>query len=126
MPDNEVNESGSGVVFGLASYAGAVAGLSLQSVTYGESAQMAEAIGEDGEIEQVDVYAKKKTIQCEGNVKSGNSNALHVGGTLSVDGVDFTIDTVSVKETVTGHKTATITGSAPYNAAGGNGGGNGE
>lgn len=114
------------VTFGLATYKGAVSGLHLQSVTYGETASSAEAIDEDGNIEQIDVYAKKRTIQCEGNVSGGVS--LGVGGTITVGGSTFTIDSVSIKETVNGHKTATISGSAPMNdgSGGGNGDGNGE
>ena len=109
------------IVFGLASYAGAVSGLHLQTVTYGETASSAEAVAENGDIEQIDVYAKKRTIQCEGNVVSGSELALTVGGTLTVDGNEFKIDSISIKESVNGHKTATISGSAPIpsNAGGG-------
>ena len=78
-----------GVVFGLASYKGAVTGLRLQRVTYGESASTAEALDEDGNIEQTDVYGKKKTIQCEGNVTDSGVSSVTVGGTLTVGGDNF-------------------------------------
>ena len=100
------------VTFGLATYKGAVSGLTLQSVTYGETASTAEAIDEDGNVEQIDYYAKKRTIQCEGNVK-GDAAAFTVGGKLTIGGVEYNIDSVSVKESVNGHKTASISGSAP-------------
>lgn len=107
-----------GIVFGLASFKGIVTGLHLQSVTYGESASEAEALDEDGNIEQNDVYGKKKTIQCEGNVVDGGDiSALTVGGTLTVAAVDYKITNVSLKESVNGHKTASISGSAPIPAA---------
>ena len=106
-----------GIVFGLASYKGAVTGLRLQRVTYGESASTAEALDEDGNIEQTDVYGKKKTIQCEGNVTDGSGLAVTVGGTLTVGGDNFTIDNVSITESVNGHKTASISGSAPMTSA---------
>lgn len=106
------------IVFGLASFKGVVTGLHLQSVTYGEAASEAEALDEDGNIEQNDVYGKKKTIQCEGNVvAAGDISALTVGGTLTVDSVAYKINSVSVKEMVNGHKTASISGSAPMPAA---------
>lgn len=105
-----------GIVFGLASYKGAVTGLRLQRVTYGESASTAEALDEDGNIEQTDVYGKKKTIQCEGNVVDGSALAVTVGGKLTVGGDNFTIDNVSITENVNGHKTASISGSAPMTA----------
>ena len=102
------------IVFGLATYKNAVAGLHLQTVTYGESASSAEATDEDGYIEQIDVYGKKRTIQCEGNVTvDANLSALTVGGSLTVDGKTYQIDSVSIREAVNGHKTASISGSAP-------------
>lgn len=106
------------VVFGLAKYKGVAAGVSLQRVVYGETGQSAEAIGEDGNIEQTNIYGKKRTIQCEGNVRAGeDSPAFTVGGTLTVDGNTFTIDNVSITESVNGHKTISISGSAPMAAA---------
>ena len=105
-----------GIVFGLASYKGAVTGLHLQRVTYSETASTQDAIGEDGNIEQTDVYGKKKTIQCEGNVVDGSGFALTVGAKLTVGGDNFTIDNVSITENVNGHKTASISGSAPMTA----------
>ena len=105
------------VVFGLATYKGAVSGLQLQRVTYGETASTADAIDEDGNIGQTDVYGKKKTIQCEGNVTDSGVSSVTVGGTLTVDGVSFTIDNVSITESVNGHKTASISGSAPMISA---------
>lgn len=75
------------IVFGLASFKNAVAGLHLQTVTYGETASSAEAIDEDGNIEQIDMYGKKRTIQCEGNVVAeGDISALTVGGELTIGG----------------------------------------
>ena len=106
------------IVFGMAAYKGAVAGLRIQSVTYGETASTAEAVDEDGNIEQTDVYSKKKTIQIEANVTdAADMTALTVGGSLTIGGAVYTIDNVSLKETNTGHKTASISGSAPMTTA---------
>ena len=105
------------VIFGLASYKGAVTGLQLQRVTYGETASTAEALDENGNIGQTDVYGKKKTIQCEGNVTDSGMSSVTVGGTLTVGRDKFTIDNVSVTESVNGHKTASISGSAPMTSA---------
>lgn len=108
------------ITFGLASFKGVITGLHLQSVTYGESCSTAEAVDEDGNIEQIDVYAKKRTIQCEGNVcADGDISALTVGSELTVGGNTFMIDSVSIKEGVNGHKTASISGSAPIPAEAG-------
>ena len=102
------------IVFGLAAYKGAVAGLHLQNVQYGETASTAEAINEDGNIEQTDVYAKKRTIQADGNVVSGGDlSALTVGADVTIGGVSYRIDKVDIKESVNGHKTCSFSGSAP-------------
>ena len=102
------------IVFGLAAYKGAVTGLRLQRVTYGETASTAEAMDEDGNIEQTDVFGKKKTLQCEGNVIEGNDfGNVKVGAELTLKGETFKIDNVSITESVNGHKTASISASAP-------------
>lgn len=102
------------IVFGLATYKNAVAGLHLQNVQYGETASTAEAIDEDGNIEQIDVYGKKRTVQAEGNVVSGGDlSALTVGGTVTIAGATYKIDKVDIKESVNGQKTCSFSGSAP-------------
>lgn len=106
------------IIFGLATFAKAVTGLRLQSVTYGETASTAEAMDENGAIEQIDIYGKKKTIQAEGNVvEGGDLKALTIGASLTVSGDTFIIDSVSIKETNTGHKTCSLSGVAPMAAA---------
>lgn len=101
------------IVFGLLKYQGVVAGVHLQSVTYGETCSTAEAMAENGSIEQIDVYGRKRTIQCQGNVTKANEFNLTVGAELKVGDDVYTIDSISITETVNGHKTAQISGSAP-------------
>jgi hypothetical protein len=104
----------SGIVFGLANYKNAVAGLRIQDMTYGETASTAEAVDEDGNIEQTDVYGRKRTIQGNGNVVAGaDLSALTVGGTITVDSIAYKIDKVDIKEGVNAHKTCSFAGSAP-------------
>ena len=106
------------IVFGLAKYKGVAAGLRVQSVTYGESASTAEAVDEDGNIEQTDVHSKKKTIQIEANVTDeANMGAITVGGELVVNGDTYKIDNVSIKEANNAHKTVSISGSCPIKSA---------
>ena len=105
-------------VFGLATYKGAIAALELQDVTYGESGSTNEPLTEDGDVEQISTYGAKVTIQANGNVKSGGDlSALVFGGTLTVDSIAYTITDVQIKESVTGSKTCSISGSAPKPAA---------
>ena len=49
----------------------------------------------------------------------GDISALTVGGELTIGGKKYTIDNVSVRTGVNGHKTASISGSAPMEPAGG-------
>ena len=119
MPDdNETPSSGStasNITFGTASYKGAVSGLIITSIKTGDNAQAAEAMDEDGTIIQIDMYGKKKTLQIEGTV-SGGSLGLAAGGTLTINGTNYMIESVEVTQTNTGHQTASITASAPGEA----------
>ena len=106
-----------GIVFGLAEYKEAVAGLHLQDVTYGESGSTVEGIDEDDNIEQVDVHSRKRTINFNGNVEDGaDLSALTVGADLSVSDVTYKIDSIQIKHTNTGHATCSGSGSAPMPA----------
>ena len=108
------------IIFGLASFKGAVTGLHLTSVQYGENASTAEAVDEDGNIEQVDVYAKKRTIQAQGNVVSGGDiSALTVGGTVTFGGKSYRITSVGCAEAPNAHKTFSLSGEAPMVTGGG-------
>ena len=115
MPDNTIN-------FGTAAYKNAVTGLIITSIKFGSNAQTAEAMDEDGNIIQVDMYGKKQTVNIEGTVSSGTTLALVAGGTLTIGGVAYTIESVEVTNTNTGHTNASITASAPVAAASGGSG----
>lgn len=108
------------IVLGLATYKGAIAALELQDVTYGESGSTIEPLNEDGNVNNVGTYGAKVTIQANGNVKSGSDlSALTFGATLTVDSIAYKITDVQIKESVTGAKTCSISGSAPKPAAAG-------
>ena len=50
------------IVFGFATYKGAVAGLRLQSVTYGETCSSAEAPDEDGNTFLIDSVTVRESV----------------------------------------------------------------
>lgn len=108
--------------FGTAAYKNAVAGLIITSIKFGSNAQAAEAMDEEGNIIQVDMYGKKQTVQIEGTVSSGSTLALVAGAELSVGGTAYKIESVEVTSTNTGHTSASITASAPVPAASGGSG----
>ena len=119
MSDDNTNTTpaaGSGIVFGLAEDKNSVAGVHLQNLTFGEKASTADALNEDGEVEQVDVYAKKVTVQGDGNVVAGASLAVKVGATLTIGEIDYVIDTCDKKFSATGHCSFSFSGSAPMPA----------
>ena len=103
--------------FGTAAYKNAVAGLIITSIKFGSNAQAAEAMDEEGNIIQVDMYGKKQTVNIEGTVSSGTTLALVAGADLTIGGVTYKIESVEVTSTNTGHTNASITASAPVPAA---------
>ncbi|MBP5532153.1 MAG: hypothetical protein J6Y54_09035 [Lentisphaeria bacterium] len=107
------------IKFGLCEYKGAVAGLRLQSFSTDEDASEAEAMDEDGNIEQTDVYGKKETAQGEGNIIVGSDlSALTVGGTITVDSKVYRLTKVSKKHAVNQHATCSFTGVRPLTSGG--------
>ena len=108
--------------FGTAAFKGAVTGLIITSIKFGSNAQAAEAMDEEGNIIQVDMYGKKQTVNIEGTVSSGTSVALVAGAELTVGGTTYKIESVEVTSTNTGHTNASITASAPIPAASGGSG----
>ena len=107
--------------FGTAAFQGAVSGIIITSIKQGSTAQAAEAMDENGNIIQVDMYGKKHTLQIEGTV-SGDASAFVAGGSLSVGGVGYKIESADITHTNTGHTTASITASAPIEVTSGGSG----
>lgn len=99
--------------FGTAAFKGAVTGLIITSIKQGSTAQSAEAMDEEGNIIQVDMYGKKQTVNIEGTVSSGTTLALVAGADLTIGSVTYKIESVEVTSTNTGHTNASITASAP-------------
>ena len=108
------------IVFGLASYKGKVEGVHLTNLQVGETASTAEAIDEDGNIEQVDVYGKKRTVSGQGNAATGGDlSALTVGGTLEFDGDEYLITSAGRTYGPNNHATVSFSGESPMVSSGG-------
>ena len=103
------------VTFGTAEYKNLPAALYITSIKQGETSQKAQVMDEEGTVVQIDRYGKEKTLQIDATVK-GSIGALVVGSALTVDGVEYKIDSVDKTKTNTGHHTASITASAPGGA----------
>ena len=102
--------------FGTAAYKNAVSGVIITAIKQGGNGQTAEAMDEDGNIIQVNIYGKKHTLTIEGTLASGTTSSLAPGGTITIDGVDYTIESSEVTSTNTGHTSISITASAPMAA----------
>lgn len=103
--------------FGLLEFKGQVAGVTIQQLVFGETASEAEALNEDGDIEQIDQYGRKRTVQGDGNLKAGSEFKLEAGATLTVNGVTYKLNSVTQTRTNTGHIKVSFSGSAPWNQA---------
>ena len=107
------------IVFGIVSYKNAVAGVHLNSVQEGETGSTAEAVNEDGEVEQIDVHSKKRTVQAQGNIVSGaDLSALTVGATVTFGGRSYRITSISKTEAANAHGTFSLNGEAPITSGG--------
>ena len=104
------------VVFGTAEYKDVCTGIYITSVKTDEGSQKAEVMDEEGNVVQQDRYGKNRTVTIDGTVK-GDIKALTVGGTITVDGIAYGIDSVSKTKTNTGHYTVSVTASAPFTTA---------
>lgn len=104
------------VTFGTAEYKNVCAGIYITNISFDEGSQKAEVMDEEGNIVQQDRYGCSRTITIDGTVK-GDIAALVVKGTLTVDNIAYTIDTVRKTKTNTGHYTVNVTASAPFTVA---------
>ena len=112
----------SDVIFGLATYKGAIAGLQLQNISEQETGQQNEPLNEDGAVNQIDLYANKKVLSATGNViQGGNVSAIKRGGTLTVNGTVYKITNVTWAEGASANKTCQLTGEAPVAPPSGSG-----
>lgn len=113
MPDDNTNTTpaaGSGIVFGLAEYKGAISGLRIQSVQHTKTGTPVDAIDEDGDLEQRDYHTKLEKMTVEANVVEGSDlSALVIGATVTINGEEWKIENdVVFRNGNTAHKTCTL------------------
>jgi len=102
------------VVFGMATYKGAISPLQLQNISEQETGQQNEPLNEDGDVNQIDLYGNKKVLNATGNVKEGaDTSAIVRGGSLIVNGTTYKITQVTWGESPNANKTCQITAEAP-------------
>lgn len=101
------------ITFGTVAYKDKVTGVYITSIKKDQIGSSVDAMNEGGEVVQIDRYGKKLTIQVDGTVKD-DITVLKIGAKLTIDGTEYTIDTVSTTQTNTGHYTLSLTASAPW------------
>lgn len=101
------------IIFGIAAAKGVLTGCYIQDISWGSTCSIAEAMNEEGEIVQTDAYGKKKTFTANATVNGDCS--LEAGDKLTIDGTEYTINSAMFKESSNGHKTFSVSGSAPFN-----------
>ena len=112
----------SDVVFGLATYKGAISGLQLQNISEQETGQQNEPLNEEGGVNQIDLYADKMVLSATGNVVEGSDvSAIKRGGSLTVNGTTYKITNVTWGEGTAANKTCQITAEAPLAPPSGSG-----
>ena len=105
------------VKFGLVTCSGVLTGCYVQDVSWGDTCSTAEAMDEEGNIVQIDVYGKKRTFTANATVNGEVS--IKSGDKLTVDGKEYTITSATFKEAANAHKTFSVSGTAPFEEPGG-------
>ena len=105
------------VKFGLVTCSGVLTGCYVQDVSWGDTCSTAEAMDEQGNIVQIDVYAKKRTFTANATVNGDVT--IKSGDILTINGNDYTITSATFKEAANAHKTFSVSGTAPFEEPGG-------
>lgn len=77
---------------------GVSGGLVINSLSFSESAEIAECRGEKGEVLDLAAYSKAKTVNITGYLDSSKGTLATAGSKITLDGKDWIIDSVSKNE----------------------------
>lgn len=109
MPDENENANGTHQ-FGIVSTVSGTTGMVIQSITAEDTAELAEARGENGEVLELHKFSVGYRYTVTGILKSGAAaGSLGAGSTLTIDGHSMIVETCSKAETNNGFVTATMT-----------------
>lgn len=87
------------VQFGIITTVTGVLPIMVESLSKSSSAEVAEAVGTDGKVAYRHAYSVGTTVNISGTLNLGESDTLPVAGdTLTIDTVDYLIDSVEVAE----------------------------
>lgn len=108
MPDENENANGTHQ-FGIVSNASGATGMVIQSITAEDTAELAEARGESGEVLELHKFSIGYRYTVTGILQSGASESLGAGSTLTIDGHNLIVETYSKGQTNNGFVQVTLT-----------------
>ena len=87
---------------------GLTGGIVVNSLSFSESAEIAEARNEKGQITDYAAYSNAKTVSITGVMDSERGSLATAGSKITLDGKDWIIDSVSKNESNTSFIEVTI------------------
>lgn len=84
------------------------AGIVVNSITRNESAEIAEARNEKGQITDLAAYSRAESITVQGVIDDAKGTIVKAGSKLTLDAVDYIVESVDKPEVNTGFCEATI------------------
>lgn len=108
MPDENENANGTHQ-FGIVSNASGATGMVIQSITAEDTAELAEARGESGEVLELHKFSVGYRYTVTGILQAGAETTLGAGSTLTIDGHKMIVETYSKAQTNNGFVQATMT-----------------
>lgn len=78
------------------------AGIVVNSITRNESAEIAEARNEKGQITDLAAYSRAESISVQGVIDDAKGTIVKAGSKLTLDTVDYIVESVDKPETNTG------------------------
>ena len=96
-------------IFGIVTQGDNTAGIVVNSYSFNESCQIAEARSETGAVIDLAGYSRGTTVTVSGVIDTAKGNLVKAGSVLTLDGKEYIIESVQKEQSNTAFQTATIT-----------------
>lgn len=91
-------------------------GICVNSLSFSESAEIAEARNEKGQITDYAAYSNAKTVNITGVMDSAKGDLVTAGAKITLGGKDWIVDSVSKNESNTAFVEVTVSAKTADNA----------
>lgn len=95
---------------------GLQAGLCVNSLSFNDTASVAEALDEHGRCTDLAAYSKRTTVSITGVLDSAKGELAKAGNKITISGKDYIIDSVNKNESNTAFCEVTISAQTADNA----------